>query len=64
MNVSAAAASVSATTLANTQAQVSLLVLRKALDLQAAGALQLVQSASEPVRPAATGLGTRVDTWV
>lgn len=63
MNVSGAAAWMSAQTLANNREQASLLVLRKALDLQQAGALRLVQSIPEPARPATDGIGTRVDTW-
>lgn len=65
MDVSSAAASISAMTLANYQAQASLMVLKKSLDLQAASALQLVQAVPHPPapNPSAT-VGGRVDVFV
>jgi putative motility protein YjfB-like len=58
------AASISASSLAQVQAQASMLVLRKALDLQAASALQLLQALPPtPVLDPAATLGGRIDTY-
>ncbi len=63
MNVSGAVASASAMSLANVQAQASISVLRKALDMQASNAAQLLQALPTPA-PAPTGaVGTRIDTF-
>jgi hypothetical protein len=59
------AASVSANQLARVQDQAALLTFRKALDLQAATALQLLQALPAPAPapdPAAT-LGRSIDTY-
>lgn len=64
MDISSAAASVSAMSLANVQAQVAVSILRKTLDLQQANAAQLLQALTVPA-PAPSGLvGTIVDTYV
>lgn len=59
------AAAISANSLAMIQAQASVLVLKKSLDLQATLALQLLEALPQPVSvpdPAAT-LGGRIDTY-
>jgi hypothetical protein len=63
MDVSSAAASISALSLANVQARASLSILRKTLDLQQAQALQLLQALPAPVQAQPGTLGTRIDTW-
>lgn len=56
------AASLSALASANFQAQASLLILRKTLELQQATALQLLQTAA-PGAAASSTIGTRIDTY-
>ena len=63
MNVSSAAASISAMSLANVQAQVAVSVLRKTLDIQQANAVQLLQALPAPVPATSGSLGTRIDTY-
>lgn len=63
MDISSAAASISALSLANVQARASLSILRKTLDLQQAQAMQLLQALPAPVQVQSGTLGTRVDTW-
>lgn len=63
MDVSSAAASISALSLANVQARASLSILRKTLDLQQAQALQLLQALPAPIPPQSGTLGTRIDIW-
>lgn len=60
-----AAAAISANSLAMIQAQASVLVLKKSLDLQASLALQLLEALPPPTAvpdPAAT-VGGRIDTY-
>ena len=64
MDVSSAAAAVSAMSLANVQAQAALSVLRKTLDLQQANAAQLLQALPTPVPAPSGSLGTTIDTCV
>ncbi|MDR1227741.1 MAG: putative motility protein [Azoarcus sp.] len=60
MNVASVAAA-SANTAAQTQNAVGLSVLKKAIDIQAAGALALVQAV--PAAPAPGAAGSVVNTW-
>lgn len=64
MNVSSAAAAASSANLASVQGQASLMVFKKAVDLQEANALQLLQTIPQPapLNPAAT-VGGRIDTY-
>jgi hypothetical protein len=66
MDVSSIAAAASANALGRVQAEASLMVLKKAMDLQSQSALQLLQAVPAPVQvPDAGGsLGGVVDTWV
>ncbi len=50
--------------LASVQGTASVLVLKKALDTQAAGAVQLLQSLPQPALATSGALGTRVNTYV
>lgn len=62
MDIMPIAAAASANAAEQTQAAVGVTVLKKAIDLQAAGALALVQAIPTP--PAPTGAaGGMVDTW-
>ncbi|MDR2260082.1 MAG: YjfB family protein [Azoarcus sp.] len=62
MDVTSLAATASANSAAQTQNAVGLAVLKKAIDIQAAGALALVQAVPAP--PAASGTaGGTVNTW-
>jgi len=63
MDVSRAAASISAMNLANAQAQVALAVLRKTLDLQQANAMQLLEALPAPV-DAGGKIGSVIDIYV
>ncbi|MGL1834393.1 putative motility protein [Rhodocyclaceae bacterium SMB388] len=63
MEVSSAAAAISTLKLANVQAQASLSILRKTLDLQQAQALQLLQALPAPVQAPSGTVGTRIDIW-
>ncbi|WP_128003488.1 putative motility protein [Piscinibacter defluvii] len=49
--------------LASVQGTASVLVLKKALDTQVAGAVQLVQSLPQPALATSGALGTRVNTY-
>lgn len=64
MNISSVAAAVSTQSQTAVQGQAQLLVMKKAMDLQEANALQLLQALPQPVQ-AATGssLGTVVNTF-
>ncbi|MFA7606594.1 MAG: YjfB family protein [Rhodocyclaceae bacterium] len=63
MNVSTIAAMASAHSQATLQQEVSLTVLKKALDMQGEGALQLLEAVPElPVAPVGTAGGV-IDTW-
>lgn len=62
MEISSVAASVSATSLAKVQAQVSVTLLRKALDIQQANALQLLQAVPAPAPTSTGSIGTIIDT--
>ncbi len=65
MDVTSIAASASAMSLATVQGQVGLSVLRKALDIQQASALQLIQALPATPAPASTGtVGTIINTQV
>lgn len=61
MNVSSAAASASAMSLATVQAQASVSLLRKALDIQQSSALQLLQALPAPA--ASGSVGTQINTY-
>ncbi|MCW5664600.1 MAG: YjfB family protein [Piscinibacter sp.] len=50
-------------TLASVQGTASVLVLKKALDTQVAGAVQLIQSLPQPALATSGALGTRVNTY-
>lgn len=64
MNVSSAAAAASSANLASVQGQASLMVFKKAIDLQESSALQLLQAIPQPaaLNPAAS-VGGRIDTY-
>jgi len=65
VDVSSAAASISALSQANVQAQASILILKKALDLQQSSAMQLLQALPAPVQAQpGTTVGTQIDTYV
>lgn len=49
--------------LASVQGTASVLVLKKTLDTQAAGAVQLIQSLPQPALATSGALGTRVNTY-
>lgn len=49
--------------LASVQGTASVLVLKKALDTQVAGAVQLIQSLPQPALATSGALGTRVNTY-
>lgn len=59
------AASISANRLAQIQAEAALLVLRKALDVQASSALQLLQALPAPGAGSSSSVTPpgRIDTW-
>ena len=66
MNISSVAAFASANAAQQNQDAVSIAVLKKALDIQAQGALQLIQAlpATTASAPVASGnLGTVINTW-
>ena len=63
MDVSEIAATATATSQARTADAVQLAVLKKALDIQAQGAMQLVQAASQVIPNNPPNLGNRVDTF-
>jgi putative motility protein YjfB-like len=66
MNVSTLAAAASANSMATVQGQASLLVLKKAMELQQSNAAQLLQALPQPAAgptPGAT-LGGSIDTFV
>ena len=66
MNVSSVAAFASANAAQQSQDAVSIAVLKKALDIQAQGALQLIQAlpATTASAPVTNGnLGTVINTW-
>lgn len=63
-SVSAAAVNAASNAnLASVQGTASVLVLKKALDAQAAGAVQLIQSLPQPALATSGALGTRVNTY-
>lgn len=65
MDVSSVAASISALSQSNVRAQASMLMLKKALDLQQSSAMQLLQALPAPVQaPSGATVGTRVDIFV
>lgn len=65
MDINSAASSISTMSLANVQAQASISMFKKALDLQQSTAAQLLQALPAPAQPVpGTSVGTRVDTYV
>lgn len=65
MEASAIAAMASANALNQVQQEVSVEVLRKALDIQGESAMQLLQAIPQPPAPAVgSTAGGIVDTWV
>ncbi|MDR2451913.1 MAG: YjfB family protein [Candidatus Accumulibacter sp.] len=62
MDISSFAAAASIQSAGQTQSAVELAVLRKAIDIQAAGALALLQAIPTPPAPVGTE-GGFVDTW-
>ncbi|MDR2924829.1 MAG: putative motility protein [Azoarcus sp.] len=64
MDITSIAASASANTAAQTRNIVGLTVLKKAIDIEAAGALALVQAAAAASPPAPAGTaGGIINTW-
>lgn len=64
MDVSSAAASVSALSAANVQAQASMMVLKKSMDVQATAALQLIEALPQAApAPVSGNLGTVINTY-
>lgn len=61
MDVSSIAAAASANAMAKTQHTASLMVLKKAMDIQEQSALQLLEALPPPV-PAGSA-GSVIDTW-
>lgn len=49
---------------ANTGDAIAITVLKKALDIQAQGALQLIQALPQPVPSGTPNLGNKVNTYV
>jgi len=65
VDISSAAASISALSQANVQAQASMLIFKKALDLQQSNAMQLLQALPAPAQaPTGTTVGAQIDTYV
>ncbi|CAI09021.1 YjfB family protein [Aromatoleum aromaticum] len=66
MNVAAIAAAAAANSAATVQAQASLLVLRKAMDVQQSNAAQLLQALPQPAVAPAPGatVGGSIDIFV
>lgn len=62
MDVSSIAAAASANAMAQVQQQASIAVLKKALELQEQGALQLLQALPQPAAPVGTAGGV-IDTY-
>jgi len=63
MDVSAAAGAASASSLATVQGQASMLVLKKAMELQAAHALQLLQGLPQPMPTPGATVGGTINTY-
>ena len=63
MDVSAAASAASASSLATVQGQASMLVLTKAMELQAANALQLLQGLPQATPTPGAALGGTINTY-
>ena len=65
MNISTVAAAVSTQSQTAVQGQAELLVMKKAMDLQEANALQLLQTLPQPMQAApGSALGSVVNTFV
>jgi hypothetical protein len=64
MDIISAATAASAHSAVQTQSASELAVLKKAIDIQAAGALALVQALPAPPPPPVGTEGGNVDTWV
>ena len=64
MDVSSIAAAASANATAEVQAEASVRVLKKAMDIQAESAMQLLQAIPKPpAAPVGSAAGGVVDTW-
>ncbi|MDR0564243.1 MAG: putative motility protein [Azoarcus sp.] len=63
MDITSIAAAASANAAEQTQTAVGLTVLKKAIDLEAAGALALLQAVPPPPAASASGGGGKIDTW-
>jgi redox-regulated HSP33 family molecular chaperone len=63
MDVTPIAAAASANTAAQTETAVQLSVLKKAIDIEAAGALALVQAIPTPQPVVSGAVGGVVNTW-
>lgn len=65
MDVSSLAAAASANAATSVRAEASVKVLKKAIDLQAEGTLQLLQALPQPpATPVGSVAGGVIDTWV
>lgn len=62
-SIGAAVSGASAATPGSVQGAASVLVLKKALDLQAASATQLIEALPQPALASSGTLGTRVNTF-
>ncbi len=60
---SSAVSSASASTAGSVQGAASVLVLKKALDMQAASATQLIESLPQPALASSGTLGTQLNTY-
>jgi len=63
MDVAGIAAVATEMAQARTGNAVQLAVLKKAMDVEAQGALQLIQAASQVITTSPPNLGTRIDTF-
>lgn len=63
MNVSATVSAASTGSLATVQGQASLLVQKKAMQLQEANALQLLQTLPQPTPPLGATVGGTINTF-
>jgi len=63
MDITSIAAAASANTAEQTQTMVGLAVLKKAIDIEAAGALALVRAIPTPTATPTGTVGGVIDTW-
>jgi len=63
MDINGVVASISASTQTRTLDAIQLAVLRKAMDIQAQNALQLVQAATQTTASSSPELGSQVDVF-